>query len=59
MELIRKNLRALIADTRGVTAVEYGVIAALMATALVGIVATLTGGLQTAFTNIAKTLGAT
>jgi pilus assembly protein Flp/PilA len=52
MELIRKNLRELMTDTRGVTAVEYGLMAALIATALVAIVGTLTGALQAAFTKI-------
>jgi pilus assembly protein Flp/PilA len=47
-----KLLRSIWRDRRGVTAVEYGVIAALMATALVGLIASLTGGLTTAFSNI-------
>ncbi len=36
----------------GVTAIEYGLIAALMAIALVTGVGLVTGGLNTAFTNI-------
>ena len=40
---------ALRTDKRGVTAVEYGLIAALMAAALIGIFATLTGGLTRSY----------
>ena len=39
-------------DKRAVTAVEYGIMAALIATALVTSVGYITGGLSTAFTNI-------
>ena len=59
MDVIRKNVRELLADTRGVTAVEYGIIAALMSVALVTAVGFLTGGLTTAFTNIGNTLTGT
>lgn len=38
---------------RAVTAVEYGIMAALIATALVTIIGTFTSGLSTAFTAIA------
>ena len=37
---------------RAVTAVEYGIMAALIATALVTSVGLLTGGISTAFSNI-------
>ena len=37
---------------RAVTAVEYGIMAALIATALVTILTAFTGTLSTAFTNI-------
>ena len=43
---------ALTMDRRGVTAVEYGIMAALIATALVTSVGYITTGLSTAFTNI-------
>jgi len=36
----------------GITAVEYAVLAALVAAALVAVVPTLRSGLQTGFTNI-------
>ncbi len=50
---------ALRSDKRGVTAVEYGLIAALMAAALVVVVPFITGGLNTAFTAIQTTLQTT
>jgi len=47
---------ALRSDNRGVTAVEYGIMAALIATILVAAMASLGGGLSSAFTAIANTL---
>lgn len=44
-------------DERGVTMVEYGIMAALIAVALVTAIGLLTGGISTAFSNIATTLG--
>ena len=44
-------------DKRGVTAVEYGIMAALIATALVTSVGYLTGGISTAFSKIQTTMG--
>ncbi len=41
---------------RGVTAVEYGIMAALIATILVAAVTTLGGGLKTSFASIATHL---
>ena len=43
-------------DRRGVTAVEYGIMAALIATVLVAAITQLSGGLTAAFTNIAGIL---
>ncbi len=40
----------------GITAIEYGIIAALMAVALVTVVGLITGGLTTAFTNVENAL---
>jgi pilus assembly protein Flp/PilA len=42
----------------GITAIEYGIMAALMAVALVTAVGLVTGGLNTAFTNIKNTMTA-
>lgn len=47
--LLIYNFRA---DKRGVTAIEYGLIASMMAVVLVVAVALLTGSLSTAFTTI-------
>jgi pilus assembly protein Flp/PilA len=43
-------------DEEGITAIEYGLIAATMVAALVTIFSTLTTALQTAFTAIASKL---
>lgn len=56
---LRKNAlqkNALREDERGVTAVEYGIIAALIATVLVIAVGAVGTGLSTAFSNIATHL---
>jgi pilus assembly protein Flp/PilA len=45
-------------DRRGVTAVEYGMIAALIAVAIVAIVGTLGGQLSAAFTSVSGALPA-
>ena len=44
MSAIRKTLRKLGVDTRGATAIEYGLIAALIAIACVGGLKSLGGG---------------
>lgn len=46
-------------DESGATAIEYGLIACLIAVMLVAVVPILSGGLSTAFTNIATLLGNT
>jgi pilus assembly protein Flp/PilA len=57
-ELSRKAARWANVDSEsGVTAIEYGLIAAIMAAFLVTALATVTGGLTTAFDNIATALG--
>jgi len=43
-------------DDRGATAVEYGMIVALIAAIIVGTVATLGGQIETAFTKITTAL---
>jgi pilus assembly protein Flp/PilA len=43
-------------DRRGVTAVEYGMIAALIAVAIVAIVSTLGGQLSAAFNTVSTAL---
>jgi pilus assembly protein Flp/PilA len=49
-------VRQFVRDEEGITAIEYGLIAALMAAALGTIFATLTGGLTTAFASIVALL---
>lgn len=44
MIAIRKHLRTLRADTRGATAIEYGLIAALIVVAMMGGLRALGGG---------------
>lgn len=53
---VKSLLSSLRHDKRGVTAVEYGIMASLIATILVAVVTSLGGGLTTAFTNIATHL---
>lgn len=49
-------LPALRKDTRGVTALEYGILAGLIAVVIIGAVTTLGGDLKTVFTNISTQL---
>lgn len=49
-------VRTFIADEDGVTALEYGMIAALIAAVIVTTVATLGGKVDTAFSTIANEL---
>jgi len=51
-------VKAFAADERGVTAIEYGLIAALMAAAVGTAFALLGPALKTAFTTIASTITA-
>jgi pilus assembly protein Flp/PilA len=50
------SARALVTDRKGVTALEYGLIAALIATVIIGAVTTLGSNLSTVFNGIANTL---
>jgi len=51
---IRKTLRRLPDDQKGATAIEYGLIAALIAIALMGGLRSLGGGAGGMWTNIAS-----
>ncbi|OJX77759.1 MAG: pilus assembly protein [Magnetospirillum sp. 64-120] len=44
-------------DERGATAIEYGLIAALVAIVIIGGLQALSGGLNTLFNTVATTLG--
>ena len=48
--------KALRADDRGVTSVEYGLMVALIAVAIIGAVVALAGGLSNLFTNVTNHL---
>ena len=54
MDAIRKNLRRLLADQGGATAIEYGLIVALIAVALVAGLQQLGGGSGGMWTNISS-----
>jgi pilus assembly protein Flp/PilA len=56
MRTFLNNLKALANDERGVTALEYGLIAGLVAVVIVTSVTTLGTKLQTTFTSIAAAL---
>jgi pilus assembly protein Flp/PilA len=49
---IRRTLHRLAADQRGATAIEYGLIVALIALAMIGALSTLGGGAGGMWTNI-------
>lgn len=51
-----KLLNNFIKDESGATAIEYGLIAALIAVALVSVMGILSGDLTTAFNNIGTSL---
>lgn len=54
-KLVAKT-RSLIADRKGVTALEYGLIAALIAVVIIAAVTTLGTSLSTTFSTIASAL---
>jgi pilus assembly protein Flp/PilA len=56
---IMARVAALKLDRRGVTALEYGLIAALIAVVIIGAVTTLGSNLSTTFNNVATSLGTT
>ncbi|MEO5935111.1 MAG: Flp family type IVb pilin [Duganella sp.] len=59
MSTLISAAKAFVADENGVTAIEYGLIAALIATALITAVGYVTGGLSTAFSKIAAKMTVT
>lgn len=52
MDAIRKNLRRLLADSGGATAIEYGLIAAMIAVAAIGGMSALGGGSNGMWSNL-------
>jgi pilus assembly protein Flp/PilA len=49
-------IRTTIRDSRGATAIEYGLIAALIAVAAIGAMSTLGGKLKSTFNNVSRQL---
>jgi pilus assembly protein Flp/PilA len=56
MQLI-KSIQAFARDEEGVTAIEYGLIAALIAVVIIGAVTAVGGGLCDTFATVAAALG--
>lgn len=54
MIAIRQTLRRLLAGQRGATAIEYGLIAALICIAMIGGVSALGGGSNGMWTNMSQ-----
>ena len=52
MNAIRKNFRRLRRDKRGATAIEYGLIVALIGVAIMGALSTLGGGVGGMWTKL-------
>ena len=52
MDAIRRTLRRLLSDQGGATAIEYGLIAALIVVAMVGALSNLGGGAMGMWTRI-------
>ena len=51
-----RRLRAFVADARGATAVEYGLLAALISAALIGGLTTFGNSLQDTFNTVSNNL---
>ncbi|HMI20796.1 MAG TPA: Flp family type IVb pilin [Sphingomonas sp.] len=51
-----KFLKNLASEKRGATAIEYGLIAALIAVAAIGAMSTLGGKLSTTFSNVSNNM---
>ncbi len=51
-----KTLRKMVKDNKGATAIEYGLIAALIAVAAIGAMSSLGGQLNSTFTNVSNKL---
>jgi pilus assembly protein Flp/PilA len=58
MTLLAAKLRAFLADESGATAIEYGLIAALIAVVIISALKTVGSNLNTAFVKIGTNLAA-
>jgi len=57
-EIIMQYFRKLIKDSKGATAIEYGLIAALIAVAAISAMSTLGGKISTTFNNVSTNMKA-
>jgi pilus assembly protein Flp/PilA len=53
---MRALLRTVVGDVAGVTAIEYGLIAGLIAVVIIGVLTTLGGDLSSVFSKIATSM---
>jgi pilus assembly protein Flp/PilA len=53
---LRTQLHVLASDRRGVSAVEYALVAALIAAVIIGVVTTLGTNVSTVFNNVATSI---
>jgi len=53
---MKKSIARLLRDESGATAIEYGLIAALISVVIIGVLVTLGGNLNTKFTTISDQL---
>jgi pilus assembly protein Flp/PilA len=56
IDMLRTHLRALLKSEQGATAVEYGLMVALIAVVIIGAVTLIGGNLNTMFNGIAGSL---
>ena len=56
MDAIRRNLRTLIANEQGATAIEYGLIASLIIIAMIGGISALGGGAGGMWSDLGNTV---
>ncbi|WP_347554375.1 Flp family type IVb pilin [Robbsia sp. KACC 23696] len=57
-QLVKSRIQTFAQDETGATAIEYGLIAGLIAVAIIAALTTLGGNLGTMFSNVATTIGA-
>ena len=56
-QLVKSRIQTFAQDEAGATAIEYGLIAGLIAVAIIAALTTLGGNLGTMFSNVATTIG--
>jgi pilus assembly protein Flp/PilA len=57
LQTINKRLLALRSDRRAVTALEYGLIAALIAVVIIGTVSALGSNIKSSFSSVSSSIG--